>query len=242
MPARARGVAPAPRGRLVGAPRPSPPYPARAVYILLLLRCCVPVRRSPSGPGLPAQRHRSTPLTRTSSGTNSPRGGTRSSTLRELYGIVAFIAAVAPLLCGRRNRVLLDNLGCVFILGSVVPEATIGGLAWGEYVTGGSPDPNSSRPSWWEGAPFRRSGSRAKSTFVAGQALRAAHYRPLRQRRDVPTSRTDLYGPVLPPVLPPSRGVDRCLLGPLAQRGQLAVPAGPRHCPDDRPPPLFAGG
>ena len=122
MPARARGVAPAPRGRLVGAPRPSPPYPARAAYILLLLRCCVPVRRSPSGPGLPAQRHRSTPLTRTSSGTNSPRGGTRSSTLRELYGIVAFIAAVAPLLCGRRNRVLLDNLGCVFILGSVVPD------------------------------------------------------------------------------------------------------------------------
>ena len=141
MPARARGVAPAPRGRLVGAPRPSPPYPARAAYILLLLRCCVPVRRSPSGPGLPAQRHRSTPLTRTSSGTNSPRGGTRSSTLRELYGIVAFIAAVAPLLRGRRNRVLLDNLGCVFILGGVGPEAAIGGLAWEEYVTGGSTDP-----------------------------------------------------------------------------------------------------
>ena len=55
--------------------------------------------------------------------------------------IAAFIAAVAPLLRGGRFRVFLDNLGCVFILGGVIPEAAIGGLAWGEYVTGGSPDP-----------------------------------------------------------------------------------------------------
>ena len=68
-----------------------------------------------------------------------------SSTLRELYGIAALIATVAPLLRGGRFRVFLDNLGCVFILGGVVPEAAIGGLAWGEYVTGGSPDPELQR-------------------------------------------------------------------------------------------------
>ena len=68
-----------------------------------------------------------------------------SSTLRELYGITAFIAAVTPLLRGGRFLVFLDSLGCVFILGGVVPEAAIGGLAWGEYVTGGSPDPELQR-------------------------------------------------------------------------------------------------
>lgn len=68
-----------------------------------------------------------------------------SSTLRELFGIAAFVAAIAPLLRGGRFRVFLDNLGCVFILGGVVPEAAIGGLAWGEYVTGGSPNPELQR-------------------------------------------------------------------------------------------------
>ena len=68
-----------------------------------------------------------------------------SSTLRELYGIAAFIAAVAHLLQGGRFRVFLDNLGCVFIMGGVVPEAAIGGLPWGEYVTGGSPQPELQR-------------------------------------------------------------------------------------------------
>ena len=71
---------------------------------------------------------------------------------------------------------------------------------------------------------------------MAGRALGAAHQRPICQRR------TTLYGSVLLPVLPPGRGVDRCLFGPLARRGQLAVPAGSRHCPDDCPPPLLAGG
>ena len=68
-----------------------------------------------------------------------------SSTLRELFGIAAFIAAVAHLLRGGRFRVFLDNLGCVFIMGGVVPEAAIGGRQWGEYVTGGSPHPELQR-------------------------------------------------------------------------------------------------
>jgi hypothetical protein len=68
-----------------------------------------------------------------------------SSTLRELYGIAVFITAVAHLLRGGRFRVFLDNLGCVFIMGGVVPEAAIGGLPWGEYVTGGSPHPELQR-------------------------------------------------------------------------------------------------
>jgi len=63
-----------------------------------------------------------------------------SSTYRELFGIARFIHAIAPLLCGGRFRVFLDNLGCVFILGGVVPEFAIGGKHWGEYVTGGSPN------------------------------------------------------------------------------------------------------
>ena len=63
-----------------------------------------------------------------------------SSTLRELWGIATFIQAVAPLLRGGRFRVLMDNLGCVFILGGVVPPFAVGGKVWGEYVTGGSPD------------------------------------------------------------------------------------------------------
>ena len=64
-----------------------------------------------------------------------------SSTLRELFGIAEFVREVGPLLRGGRFRVFLDNLGCVFIMGGVVPAAAIGGLAWGEYVTGGSPCP-----------------------------------------------------------------------------------------------------
>ena len=37
-------------------------------------------------------------------GDDKPTRGTRSSTLQELYGIVAFIAAVAPLLRGTRRE------------------------------------------------------------------------------------------------------------------------------------------
>ena len=68
-----------------------------------------------------------------------------SSTLRELFGIAEFIREVGPLLRGGRFRVFLDNLGCVFIMGGVVPESAIGGLSWGEYVTGGSPNPDLQR-------------------------------------------------------------------------------------------------
>ena len=63
-----------------------------------------------------------------------------SSTLRELWGVSTFIIAVAPLLRGGRFRVFMDNLGCVFILGGVVPPFAVGGKQWGEYVSGGSPD------------------------------------------------------------------------------------------------------
>ena len=63
-----------------------------------------------------------------------------SSTLRELYGIATFVAAVAHLLRGGRHRVLMDNLGCVFIMGGVVPPFAVGGKQWGEYVSGGSPN------------------------------------------------------------------------------------------------------
>ena len=50
-----------------------------------------------------------------------------SSTHRELHGVASFILALGPLLHGGRFRVFLDNLGCVFILGGVVPEFATGG-------------------------------------------------------------------------------------------------------------------
>ena len=61
-----------------------------------------------------------------------------SSTYRELYGVASFVLAVAPLLRGGRFRLFMDNLGCVFILGGVVPDFAVGGKRWGEYVSGGS--------------------------------------------------------------------------------------------------------
>lgn len=64
-----------------------------------------------------------------------------SSTHRELFGVAEFVLAIAPLLQGGRYRLFLDNLGCVFILGGVVPEFAVGRKHWGEFVTGGSPNP-----------------------------------------------------------------------------------------------------
>ncbi len=64
-----------------------------------------------------------------------------SSTYRELFEVAGFISAVAPLLRGGRFRLFLDNLGCLSILGGVVPECAVGSKRWGEYVTGGSPNP-----------------------------------------------------------------------------------------------------
>ena len=64
-----------------------------------------------------------------------------SSTLREMFGIWLFIATVCGLLRGGRHLVVLDNLGCVAILGGVVPAFARGGRVWGEYVSGGSPNP-----------------------------------------------------------------------------------------------------
>jgi hypothetical protein len=68
-----------------------------------------------------------------------------SSTLRELFGIWLFIATVCGLLRGGRHLLVLDNLGCVAILGCVVPAFARGGRVWGEYVSGGSPNPRLQR-------------------------------------------------------------------------------------------------
>ena len=65
-----------------------------------------------------------------------------SSTLCELFGVVNFILLIRNLLRGGAHRVVLDNLGCVFILGGVVPPFAVGGKVWGEYVSGGSPNPD----------------------------------------------------------------------------------------------------
>ena len=65
-----------------------------------------------------------------------------SSTLRELYGVDLAISAMAHLLRGGCHKVVMDNLGCVFIMGGVVPTFTTGGRAWGEFVSGGSPNPD----------------------------------------------------------------------------------------------------
>ncbi len=35
---------------------------------------------------------------------------------------------------------VMDNLGCVFIMGRVAPLFVTGGRAWSEFVSGGSPD------------------------------------------------------------------------------------------------------
>ena len=66
---------------------------------------------------------------------------TASPTLRELYGVLLFIRAARVLLGRGRHRLIMDNLGCAFILGGVVPPLAVGGKRWGEFVSGGSPDP-----------------------------------------------------------------------------------------------------
>jgi hypothetical protein len=68
-----------------------------------------------------------------------------SSTMRELYGVDLAISALAHLLRGGRHKVVMDNLGCVFIMGGVVPPFATGGRAWGEFVSGGSPNPDLQR-------------------------------------------------------------------------------------------------
>ena len=68
-----------------------------------------------------------------------------SSTLRELFGIWTFVSDLAPRLSGGRHRVQMDNLGCVFIMGGVVPPFAVGGKEWGEFVSGGSPNPDLQR-------------------------------------------------------------------------------------------------
>ena len=50
-----------------------------------------------------------------------------SSTLRELYGIYIFLLAAAAFLARGRHRVIMDNLGCVFIMGGIMPPFAVGG-------------------------------------------------------------------------------------------------------------------
>jgi hypothetical protein len=68
-----------------------------------------------------------------------------SSTLRELFGIYRVLRAITPLLSGGRQKVVMDNLGCVFIMGGVVPPFATGARQWGEFVSGGSPNPDPQR-------------------------------------------------------------------------------------------------
>ena len=68
-----------------------------------------------------------------------------SSTLRELYGVAEVVLGLAPVLQGGRHKVVMDNLGCVFIMGGVVPPFATGSRQWGEFVSGGSPNPELQR-------------------------------------------------------------------------------------------------
>jgi hypothetical protein len=68
-----------------------------------------------------------------------------SSTLRELFGVWRFVEAVRALLQGGRHLLVLDNLGCVFILGGTVPAFARGGRREGEFLSGGSPQPELQR-------------------------------------------------------------------------------------------------
>ena len=68
-----------------------------------------------------------------------------SSTLRELFGVHGVLCTIAPLLRGGRHKVVMDNLGCVFIMGGVVPPFATGARQWGEFVSGGSPNPDLQR-------------------------------------------------------------------------------------------------
>ena len=62
-----------------------------------------------------------------------------SSTLREL-SVLAFVTAASSLLAGGHHRVVMDNLGCVFITGGLVPPFAVGGKRFGEFVSGGLPN------------------------------------------------------------------------------------------------------
>ena len=64
-----------------------------------------------------------------------------SSTLRELWGVLAFAMAGSSLLAGGHRRVVMDNLGRVFITGGLVPPFAVGGKRLSELVSGGSPNP-----------------------------------------------------------------------------------------------------
>ena len=65
-----------------------------------------------------------------------------SSTLRELWGVLAFAMAGSSLLAGGHRRVVMDNLGRVFITGGLVPPFAVGGKRLSELVSGGSPNPS----------------------------------------------------------------------------------------------------
>ena len=61
-----------------------------------------------------------------------------SSTLRELWGVLAFVMAAGSLLAGYT----MVTLGRVFMTGGAVPPFAVGGKRFGEFVSGGSPNPS----------------------------------------------------------------------------------------------------
>ena len=69
-----------------------------------------------------------------------------SSTLRELYGVDLAISSMAHLLRGGSHKVVMDNLGCVFIMGGVVPS-----FATGAHGAGGGGRCARSVKSWFGG-------------------------------------------------------------------------------------------
>jgi hypothetical protein len=58
-----------------------------------------------------------------------------------------FIRAVRVLLGRGWHRLIIDNLGCLFILGGLAPPFAVSGKRWGEFVPGGlgSVDPDLQR-------------------------------------------------------------------------------------------------
>jgi len=189
-----------------------------------------------------------------------------SSTLRELWGIATFITSAAPLLRGGRFRVFMDNLGCVFIMGGVVPAFAVGGKAWGEFVSGGSPDPALQRLALQLFEAQLAGGFTLQAVWVPRtENVRAdflSHASEARQHDycllpslfgwldgrwgphtidRMPGSGGTPHGAILWGILPPGRGVDGRFRCPLGRGQQLAVPPGPTHRQDGRVPPRQPG-
>ena len=67
-----------------------------------------------------------------------------SYTLRELYGVEEVVLS-PPCPAGGRHKIVMDNLGCAFIMGGVVPPFPTGARQWGEFISSGSLNPELQR-------------------------------------------------------------------------------------------------